>query len=79
MIFMGITTIRSSFIKARSLVMLMVIISFIAVGCSKNKFSCDAYGSSYKKKHKKNRNNYGALYSPKSKPVPKNYNLKQGK
>jgi len=47
--------------------------------CSKNKFYCDANRSRSYHKIKKNKSNYGALYSPKTRPVPKNYTIKNGR
>jgi hypothetical protein len=47
--------------------------------CSKNKYYCDANRPRNYHKIKKNKSNYGALYSPKTKPVPKNYMIKNGR
>lgn len=48
-------------------------------GCSKNKFSCEANHSKNSYKPKKNKSRYGALYETKTRPVPKNYVVKNGR
>ncbi len=48
-------------------------------GCSKNKFSCEGSHAKNSTKIKKNKSRYNALYSPKLRPVPKNYVLKNGR
>lgn len=52
---------------------------FLLAGCFKNKYSCDANRARNYNKIKKNKSNYNLLYSPKSKPVPKNYLIKNGR
>ena len=65
-------------LTSRMLIIGIILIT-ISAGCSKNKFSCDAYGFKKANKMKKNKSNYGALYSTKPRPVPKNYNIKNGR
>jgi len=52
---------------------------FLLGACSGNKYSCEANHSRNYHKIKKNKSNYNLLYSPKSRPVPKDYMLKNGR
>lgn len=61
------------------LVLAAVLIIAVSSACTKNKYSCESYHGKGNHKQKKNKNNYGALYSPKSKPPPKNYLIKNGR
>jgi len=54
-------------------------LGFLLGSCSKNKYSCEAIHSKNYHKVKKNKSNYNLLYSPKSKPVPKDYMIKNGR
>jgi len=54
-------------------------IALFFTGCSKNKYSCEAYGTKKHHKIQKNRSRYNVLYSTKTKPVPKNYLIKNGR
>ena len=56
----------------------LLFISLIA-SCKSNKYSCDANRSRSYSKMKKNKSNYGVLYEHKSKPVPKNYLIKNSR
>ena len=56
----------------------LLLISMIA-SCKSNKYSCDANRSRSYSRIKKNKSNYGILYEHKSKPVPKNYLIKNSR
>ncbi len=52
---------------------------FLLAACSGNKYACDANRTRSFHKIGRNKSNYGAVYSPKTKPVPKNYLINNGR
>ncbi len=54
-------------------------LALLLPGCTKNKYSCESNRVRSFSKIKKNKSNYGALYSPKMRPVPKNYRINNGR
>lgn len=61
------------------LLIFSLLILSVSPGCKSRKGVCDANNQYSMKKMKKNRSNYGTRYEFKSKPVKKNYVIRNGR